>query len=85
MISKARDDETERYLRRQLLRNGISPIGVIADDPAIADAWLKGDPLDPSGCQDALRRIVMDLERLELSSGTAQSKLVARDDAMARR
>jgi CO dehydrogenase nickel-insertion accessory protein CooC1 len=45
VLNKVQNAEIEDYLREQLLEKGITPLGVIHDDPTISVAWLKGKPL----------------------------------------
>jgi CO dehydrogenase maturation factor len=67
VLNRIGDGETERYLRGQLEGKGITPIGVIHDDPSIPIAWLRGRPLDRGESASELERIV---ELLEHGSGT---------------
>jgi CO dehydrogenase maturation factor len=45
VLNRIKDAETERYLRRQLGEAGITPVGVIHEDPLIAGCWLERAPL----------------------------------------
>jgi CO dehydrogenase nickel-insertion accessory protein CooC1 len=45
VLNKIQNAEIEDYLREQLLEKGITPLGVIHEDPAVSVAWLKGKPL----------------------------------------
>ncbi|MGD2215291.1 MAG: P-loop NTPase [Gemmatimonadales bacterium] len=69
VLNRIRDRETHDYLRAQLSHQGMQVIGTIAEDPAIAIAWLVGAPL-PAGLQERADDIVAALETAE--SGYAQ-------------
>jgi CO dehydrogenase nickel-insertion accessory protein CooC1 len=45
VLNKVQNAEIEDYLRQKLFEHGITPLGVIHEDPTIPVAWLKGDPL----------------------------------------
>jgi CO dehydrogenase nickel-insertion accessory protein CooC1 len=62
ILNRVRDAEIERLARERLAERGIEPIGVIQDNPAIADSWLRGTKLDVDGVQANMDVIV---ERLE--------------------
>ena len=72
ILNKIRDVGTERYLNKQL--QGIRPIAVLTDDCEIGDAWLRGSPLEPDDLQLALRKAVLDLERMESPSPGTDTK-----------
>jgi CO dehydrogenase nickel-insertion accessory protein CooC1 len=57
LLNNVEDEETEDFLRQALAERGIEPSGVIHRNPAIARAWLHGDPLiggDLPGHADSL-------------------------------
>jgi CO dehydrogenase maturation factor len=45
ILNRVRDEETEGYVLDKLAAQGIEPIGIVHDDPALSTAWLKGSPL----------------------------------------
>jgi CO dehydrogenase maturation factor len=45
VLNRVPDAEIESYLRDKLLENGITPLGVIHENPSIPIAWLKGMPI----------------------------------------
>lgn len=65
IVNKVRDQESEQYLRDRLAEEEIIPIGVIKDDPSLASAWLKGQPLNEVGTKPDMAGIVMALETAE--------------------
>ncbi|MFO7680921.1 MAG: P-loop NTPase [Chloroflexota bacterium] len=65
ILNKVRDESTERFLRDRLSQEGIEPLGVIHDTPALSMAWLMGEPLIQSAAQVEADRIVMALETAE--------------------
>ena len=65
ILNKVREQETEQFLRDRLAEEDIIPIGVIKDDPALASAWLKGQPLTGSGTKPDMDGIVKALETAE--------------------
>ena len=74
VLNKIRDEEIERYLRRQLAAHGIEPIGVLRDDPEIFNAWLRGNPVDPGKAKKAAEEIIGRLEEAEAAySGSSSS------------
>ena len=42
VFNKIADQESETYLREELAKEGIKPLGVIREDKSISAAWLKG-------------------------------------------
>jgi len=45
LLNKVDSKNTENYLRKELSKKGIEPIGVIHEDSLIPTSWLKGSPL----------------------------------------
>lgn len=71
ILNGVRDEDTERYVREKLAEEGIEPIGVIHEDPAIAMSWLKGRPLEIESTKADVARIVEQLEVTEKMSPAA--------------
>lgn len=44
VFNKIADQESETYLREELAKEGIKPLGVIREDKSISAAWLRGKP-----------------------------------------
>jgi CO dehydrogenase maturation factor len=65
ILNRIRDEETERYMRDKLAEQGIEPIGIIYDDPALSAAWLKGESLTKAAYDPAVEKIVEELEKSE--------------------
>lgn len=65
ILNKVRDDLTEQFLRDKLAKNGIEPLGVIHDAPAISMAWLLGEPLIKTSARTEAGWIVEALETAE--------------------
>lgn len=82
VLNKVRDEASERYLRSQLERQGIIPVGVVPDRWAIEEAWLKGESIRNPGSGKALGAVVQDLERKERAfRGPATEPAVQRASA----
>jgi CO dehydrogenase nickel-insertion accessory protein CooC1 len=62
ILNRIRGEEMERSVREKLAERGISPIGVIHEDPSIALAWLNGTRLDAVNTQVDVDRVVKGLE-----------------------
>jgi CO dehydrogenase nickel-insertion accessory protein CooC1 len=65
VLSKIEDETIEAYLREKLAEKGIRPIGAIHRMPSISLCWLKGLPLDVTGTEEDLEKIVGELEAAE--------------------
>jgi CO dehydrogenase nickel-insertion accessory protein CooC1 len=75
LLSKVPDEETERFLRQQLARDGIEPIGTLYEDPAIAHAWLHGSPVPSSQIDVLADALVSKMESVfDPSVGSAGSR-----------
>lgn len=46
VLNKVTDEATEETMRTVLAEAGLSPLGVVYDDPAITRAWLRGEAID---------------------------------------
>lgn len=62
ILNRGRDELTEQFLRDKLAEKGIEPLGVIPYAPALALAWLWGEPLIKTPAQAEANRIVKALE-----------------------
>jgi CO dehydrogenase maturation factor len=62
LLNNVEDAETESYLRQELAAIGIEPLGVIYRDPAIARAWLHGEPIARDGVSCDTHTLVGELE-----------------------
>ncbi|MFL7870265.1 MAG: P-loop NTPase [Candidatus Promineifilaceae bacterium] len=65
VLNKVRDDLTEQFLRDKLAKNGIKPLGVIHDTPALSMAWLMGEPLIKTSAQREAELIVQAIETID--------------------
>ena len=74
ILNRIRNDEVEQYVLGRLAENGITPIGVIHDDPSLSMAWLKGLPLDGAKTMTEMERIIEALERTESQYTLSQEK-----------
>ena len=75
ILNRVRNDEAEQYVLGRLAENGISPMGVIYDDPSLSMAWLKGLPLDGAKTKSETERIIEALERAESKYTLSQEKV----------
>jgi CO dehydrogenase nickel-insertion accessory protein CooC1 len=62
VLNRVHDALTERFLRSRLAEEGIEPLGVIPETPALAMAWLLGEPLIKTPAQEEAEWIVKQLE-----------------------
>lgn len=46
VLNKVTDEASESYMREVLAEAAIVPLGVVYDDPSVARAWLRGEPID---------------------------------------
>lgn len=65
VLNRVRNDEDEQFVLGRLAENGITPIGVVHDDPSLSMAWLKGAPLDTSKTKAEMEKIVEAIEIAE--------------------
>ena len=75
ILNRVRNDEAEQYVLGRLAENGITPLGVIHDDPSLSMAWLKGLPLDAAKTKPEMERIIEALERAERKYALSQEKV----------
>ena len=65
ILNRMIDEEMENFLQEKLLRNGITPIGAIREDPSVTITWLKGKPLEEVGARKDVEQIIETLEATE--------------------
>jgi len=65
VFNKIADQESEIYLREELAKEGIKPLGVIREDKSISAAWLRGKPLDMRAETETGQEIIMGIEAAE--------------------
>jgi CO dehydrogenase maturation factor len=63
VLNKIKDEEMERYLREELLKADIEPIGALPEDPAITLNWLEGSQLEGLGVHGKMQDIIGKLEK----------------------
>jgi CO dehydrogenase nickel-insertion accessory protein CooC1 len=62
ILNKIPDEETEGYLRHELGKRGIEPLGAIQRDVAISRAWLRGTAIEGDGALREAATVVKALE-----------------------
>jgi len=62
VLNKVADKETESYLRQELAKHDIEPLGVIHRDPSVTRAWLRGETIAGEGIAADAAEIVRSLE-----------------------
>jgi CO dehydrogenase nickel-insertion accessory protein CooC1 len=70
ILNKIRNTETENYLRTKLAERDIGISGIIYEDPAIFDAWLKGIPLKVKKSHGEILGFIKALEAAEILYAT---------------
>ena len=65
ILNRVRDDLAEQFLRDKLVENGIKPLGVIHDTPAISMAWLMGESLINTSAQREAELILQSIETID--------------------
>jgi CO dehydrogenase nickel-insertion accessory protein CooC1 len=63
VLSKISGEKTESFLRRRLADRGITPIGVIRQNPRIGKAWLTGGVIDDARSRRDAKSVVLELEK----------------------
>ena len=58
VLNKIRDEDMERYLRKELSKADIEPIGAIQEDPAIMLNWMEGSKLEGLGVHGNMQEII---------------------------
>jgi CO dehydrogenase nickel-insertion accessory protein CooC1 len=61
-MNRVPNTDIENYLRAELYKRNINPIGVIREDLSMSIAWLKGMPLDGKNSKTEAEKIVKALE-----------------------
>lgn len=62
VLNKIPNRKTENYLRKRLAEKGLTPSGIIHNDPAIALSGLRGLPLDVEDGKQEVKGIIAELE-----------------------
>jgi len=62
VLNKIKDENMERYLREELSKADIEPIGALQEDPAITLNWLEGSQLEGLGVHGNMQDIIGTLE-----------------------
>lgn len=62
ILNKVHDELTERFLQVRLAEEGIEPLGIIHNAPALSMAWLMGEPVIKTPAQAEAEMIVKRLE-----------------------
>lgn len=65
VLNRITDEEVESYMKEELKKNGIEPIGTIREEPSITAAWLRGTPLRADQSSKGVGQIVNALEAAE--------------------
>jgi CO dehydrogenase maturation factor len=65
VLNRITDEEVESYMKEELKKNGIEPIGTIREEPSITAAWLRGAPLRADQSSKGVEQIVNALEAAE--------------------
>jgi len=65
VLNRVGDEETERYLREVLERDGTRVLGVVRDDPSIQRQWLRGERLRSASLTEGAMRLAGQLEAVE--------------------
>jgi CO dehydrogenase nickel-insertion accessory protein CooC1 len=62
VMNRVPNTDMENYLRVELSRRSINPIGVIREDSSMSIAWLKGKPLDGKKPKQEAEKVAKALE-----------------------
>jgi CO dehydrogenase nickel-insertion accessory protein CooC1 len=71
ILNKVVDPIVEEYLREELEKANIEPIGVIYQEDDISTSWLRGLPFEAVHALEETKRIIEKLERFEKEKLTA--------------
>jgi len=63
LLNKIRDKQTEDYVSKKLKEKGLTPIGVIYEDPSISLSWLEGKPLEGIKAHEEMTAAIKTLEQ----------------------
>jgi len=66
ILNKIKNREIESYVKRELKKKGIEPIGTIHEDPTISLSWLKGQPLENVKAEIEVEKLVKRLEEISI-------------------
>ena len=64
VLNKIKDEYMERYLRKELSKADIEPIGAIPEDPSIRLNWMEGSQLEGLGAHGNMQNIIGKLSEL---------------------
>lgn len=62
ILNKVQNQETERYMRKELTARNIEPIGTIYEDPSLSMMWLRGKPISGMEIEQEAEHIARVLE-----------------------
>lgn len=71
VLNRVTDEEVESYMRVELKKNGLEPIGTIHEEPSITASWLRGTPLRADESSKDAEQIVEALEAAERSTSVS--------------
>ena len=77
VLNRVPDEDTEQMLRDVLLENGIEPVAVIHEDPAINTSWFKGGVLRTSVAEKDAEPLVAVLEAVATAGMEAHTAVPA--------
>ena len=66
VLNRIKDKETESYMKRELKKKGIEPIGIIREDPSISLSWLKGKSLESVKAKIDIEKLIERLEAMNI-------------------
>ena len=66
ILNKIKNKETESYIKRELKKKGIEPIGTIRKDPSISLFWLKGKFLESVKAKIDIEKLIERLETMNI-------------------
>jgi len=66
ILNKIGNKETESYVKRELKKKGIEPIGTIHEDHSISLSWLKGQPLENVKVETDVEKLIRRLEAVSM-------------------
>lgn len=87
VLNRVRDPATEWRLRELLLRIGPRVAGILSEDPAIQQQWLRGESLYSPTCRSAaiaLARVLESAQREDVSAASPAATGAIRDRPAAR-
>lgn len=65
VLNRITDEEMESYMKEELKKNGLEPIGAIHEERSITASWLRGTPLQADQSSKDTENIVDALEAAE--------------------